>query len=95
MLYFDTSFLVPLFLDEQTSTRVERFIRQQGPGEAAVSLWTRIEFSSAIARQVRLGKLGPQTALEIDFEFDSIITNSFVTISLMERAPFTASIADY
>ena len=80
MLYFDTSFLIPFFLDEQTSGRVDRFIRQQRRGEPALSLWTRIEFSSALARQVRLGRLAPETALEIDLEFDSVIADSFVTL---------------
>jgi uncharacterized protein len=81
MLYFDTSFLVPFFLNEQSSGRVERFIRQQPKGEPTISLWTRIEFSSALARQVRLGNLAPESALAIDFEFDSIMAESFVTVS--------------
>ena len=81
MIYFDASFLVPFFLDEQSSRRVERFIRQQPQGEPAISQWTRIEFSSALARQVRLGSLASDSALEIDFEFDAVMADSFVTVA--------------
>ena len=80
MNYFDTSFLIPLFLNEETSSRVDRFITQQQPGDSAVSLWTRVEFSAAIARQVRLGRLAAEDALDVDREFDAIMTTSFVTL---------------
>jgi len=80
MNYFDTSFLVPFFLDEQTSGRVERFLRQQPTGESTISLWTRIEFSSVLARQVRIGGLDPDTALGIESEFDALMAESFVVV---------------
>src|SRR5947208_3241318 len=35
MLYFDTSFLVPLVRDEATSVKVERFMARQPAGELA------------------------------------------------------------
>ncbi len=85
MNYFDTSFLIPFFLDEQASTRIDRFMRRKREGELAISLWTRVEFSSAIARQMRVGRLTEQDARRIDSEFDEVTAASFVTL-----APTTA-----
>ena len=49
MLYFATSFLAPLILNELTSTAVEQFMAGLPAGELAVSHWTRVEFSSLLA----------------------------------------------
>jgi predicted nucleic acid-binding protein len=80
MNYFDTSFLIPLFLNEETSSRVDRFIRGQQPGDLAISQWTRVEFSAVIGRQVRLGKLTPEAALDVDHQFDAIAASSFLIL---------------
>lgn len=50
MVYFDTSFLAPLILQELTSAKVERFVIDLPVGQLATSHWTRIEFSSLLAR---------------------------------------------
>lgn len=81
MHYFDTSFLVPFFLDEPTSSQVERFLKEQDAGASAISLWTCADFSSAIAQQVRLGNLSSDTALEVESEFDALISETFVTVA--------------
>jgi len=57
MVYFDTSFLVPLILIEPTSIQIQRFLRRQNAGELATSHWARLEFSSLVARDVRMGVL--------------------------------------
>ena len=57
MVYFDTSFLVPLILQEATSDKVTSFVRNRSVEEFAVSHWTRIEFTSLLAREVRIGGL--------------------------------------
>ena len=62
MLYFDTSFLTPLILEEPTSARIERFVVRLPAGELAVSHWTRVEFSSLLAREVRMGGLDDRAA---------------------------------
>ena len=80
MHYFDTSFLVPFFVDEPTSRQVEQFLRRQPVGEASISQWTRIEFYSALARQVRIGSMKPSTAAEVESAFDSLVAESFATI---------------
>lgn len=81
MFYFDTSFLVPLFLPEATSPRIERFMAGLSPGELAVSHWTRVEFSSLLAREVRMGGLTRRAAATVDAQFESVIDESFVVLT--------------
>jgi predicted nucleic acid-binding protein len=76
--YFDTSFLAPLILDEATSGAVERFLADLPAGSLAVSHWTRVEFSSLLAREVRMGGLELRQAQEADRQFEAIIEESFV-----------------
>ena len=80
MLYFDTSFLAPLILREPTSGKVETFLTRQPAGELAISHWTRVEFSSLIAREVRMGGLDRQAALDADAQFEAIVMESFVVL---------------
>lgn len=80
MYYFDTSFLAPLILEEATSTKVEAYIRKLPVGELWVSLLTRIEFSSLLAREVRMGNLTPVDALASDDAFERVIAESYRVI---------------
>jgi predicted nucleic acid-binding protein len=80
MLYFDTSFLVPLVHAEPTSDRIQRFFRRQRAGTLAISQWTWLEFSSALARDVRMGVLSRETALAADRQFDVIVEESFIVL---------------
>jgi len=87
MLYFDTSFLTPLFLAEKTSDDVEKFITGLPANALAVSDLTRIEFSSLLAREVRMGGLAANIAKTIDDEFETVMTRSFHVLS-PDRADF-------
>lgn len=78
MLYFDTSFLVPLLLHEATSDRIEPFMARLAGRELAVSQWTRVEFASLLAREVRMGGLEARAAREVEKEFESVVKASFV-----------------
>ena len=80
MRYFDTSFLAPLILQEPTSARIERFIVGLQSDELAISHWTRVEFSSLLAREVRMGGLKSQTAEEADAQFETIVKESFAVV---------------
>ena len=55
MLYFDTSFLAPLIVEEATSKKIEAFFVALPVGRLHVSQWTRVEFASLIAREFRMG----------------------------------------
>jgi uncharacterized protein len=80
MLYFDTSFLVPLVQREGTSDEVELFLKTLPTDELTVSQWTCVELSSLLARDVRTGILSPEKALKADAEFDDLIRGSFLVI---------------
>ena len=77
MLYFDTSFLAPLILPEATSDQIAAFVRRLPAEEFAVSHWTRVEFSSLIGREVRMGSLDAQAAARADARFEAMVDESF------------------
>ena len=75
--YFDTSFLVPLILSEATSDLIAGFFGDLSVGSLAVSHWTRVEFSSLLAREVRMGGLSADTAHEAEARFEAMVEESF------------------
>ena len=77
MLYFDTSFLAPLILEEATSAGIESFIAKLPAGQLYISHWTRVEFSSLISREVRMGGLSEENALTAIGQFDELVRDSF------------------
>jgi hypothetical protein len=80
MLYFDTSFLVPLVLPEATSEKIARFVGGLPMEKLTVSHWTRVEFSSLLAREVRMGGLEAKAAMRADDQFEEIVDESFVVL---------------
>lgn len=87
MLYFDTSFLAPLILEEATSEKIEACFAKLPVGQLYVSHWTRVEFASLIAREVRMGGLAENNALLAIGQFDELVSESFQVI--------VPSVADY
>jgi predicted nucleic acid-binding protein len=77
VLYFDTSFLAPLILPDAASDKIAAFLRRLPAAEFTVSHWTRVEFSSLIAREVRLGGLDVQAAARADALFEAMVDESF------------------
>jgi predicted nucleic acid-binding protein len=77
VLYFDTSFLAPLVIPEATSDKIAAFVQKLPAAEFAVSHWTRVEFSSLIAREVRMGGLDLQAATRADARFEAMVEESF------------------
>jgi predicted nucleic acid-binding protein len=80
MLYFDTSFLVPLVLPETTSARIAAFVSELNSEPFTVSHWTRVEFSSLIAREVRMGGLKGHAAAKADARFEAMVDASFAVL---------------
>ena len=76
--YFDTSFLVPLILPEATSEPISAFFEDLSHEDLAVSDWTRVEFASLLAREVRMGSLPPSAAGQASSAFERIVRESFV-----------------
>ena len=80
MRYFDTGFLVPLILPEATSDPIARFFEDLPAEDLAVSHWTRVEFASMLAREVRMGKLDAVAAREAGSRFEAMIEESFIVL---------------
>ena len=87
MIYFDTSILVPLVAPEPSNDDVRRLILRQRRGALATSHWTRAEFSSMLAREVRMGNYKAFFASKLDAKFESVIRTSFA-IYLQTLADF-------
>ena len=62
MLYLDTSFLVPYFVSEESSEKVEAYLRGLEGEELFVSAWTATEFVSALGLKVRTKQLDKPAA---------------------------------
>lgn len=80
MLYFDTSFLVPLILPEATSDRIAAFVSELPAERLTVSHWTWVEFASLIAREVRMGGLDAAAAARADARFGALLDESFAVL---------------
>lgn len=81
MLYFHTSFLAPLILEEAASSKIEAFLAKVPAGELYLSHWTRVEFASLIAREVRMGGLAESDALLAIAQFDELVADSFQVLA--------------
>ena len=80
MLYFDTSFLVPLILPEAASEPVATFFEGVPAEDLAVSHWTRVEFASLLAREVRMGNLDVTAARKAGVRFETMVEESFIAL---------------
>ena len=87
MRYFDTSFLVPLVLPEATSEPIAAFFEGLPGEDLAVSHWTRVEFASLLAREVRMGRLPASAAREASSRFETMVRESFLVL-LPNRSDF-------
>jgi uncharacterized protein len=90
MFYLDTSFVVPLFINESTSEEVTAKLQTIPIGEIAISLWTKTEFSSVLARKVRMQESTEQFARQTISKFEQMMINSCQVIT-PEAADFELS----
>lgn len=81
MLYLDTSFIAPLFIAEDTSDDVERYLQDLGE-DLSTSDWTRVEFSSLLARRIRMKELDVAQAETIRKTFDAMLSSSFQMLTI-------------
>ncbi len=78
MLYFDTSFLVPLLIPESASDAVEAFIQNIPSGSSlVVSHWGRVEFASVMSRLVCMQELDRKVATACVDRFNLLVEESF------------------
>lgn len=85
MLYFDTSFMTPLFKLEQSSPHVRRFMAGLKPRVPAISQWTRVEFASLLAKDVRMGLMTPVQANALGTAFEVATAQGYVVLDVARR----------
>ena len=92
MIYGDTSFLAPLYIEEATSTQVEATLRSQPPRQLSISDWTQVEFASLVSRRVRMGELESEQVTRIfrTFEADCADTYTVLPVSSFDFQLATA-----
>lgn len=88
MRYFDTSFLVPILIDEATSPAIIEFFMRLPPDDWAISHWVRVEFAAILARYVRLRRFTSEQTAEWDATLESMAANSFMVL-LPDAADFS------
>lgn len=90
MIYIDTSFLAPFYINEATSEAVEAYLRSQPTEQLSISEWTRVEFASLIARRVRMGELDTDEVALIFQAFEADCDKSYTVLKL-SSADFQAA----
>ena len=85
MLHLDTSFLVPLSEPEMRSADVRSFLQGQMSRRATVSHRTRVEFSSLLAEDVRIGTLTPAQVVAADAAFEAFIEQNRSIVAVSNR----------
>lgn len=82
MLYFDTSFVAPLYTPEPSSERVRGLTYELAQAnDIAISEWTCVEFSSMVARRVRMNQLSENSARELLEAFERISHAQYVLLT--------------
>jgi len=81
MLYLDTSVLVPLFVPEEASERIQGWFERQGAEGLAIGDWTLTEFSSALGLKVRARTLKTAQAHRARDLLERIATDSLQVLT--------------
>lgn len=79
MLYLDTSGLVKLFVQEEGTDRLMRFIDQQGQPELAIVSIAKVEFHSAVQRRYREGDIDQDQRNLLLQRFEDQVSQYFIT----------------
>ena len=80
MHYLDTCFITPMLLNEATSESVERYVVRAAAGSLCISQWTRVEFASVVAREVRMKKMKASQGTSVLAEFDKLVQESLIVL---------------
>jgi uncharacterized protein len=81
MIYFDTSFIAPAFVEESKSAWVTSKLKILAREELTLSQWTRIEFASLISRRVRMKEITASDAQLILHSFEDVAVSSFIILT--------------
>ncbi len=87
MIYLDTSFLAPFYIQEATSISVETILLSLPTPQIAISDWTTVEFTSLLSRRVRMNELTPELMTAVMQSFQNDATRPYTV--------FTVTTADF
>lgn len=80
MIYLDTSFIAPRYIEEATSQKIEQFLLKCEINEIVISYWTYVEFSSLLARRLRMGEINQDHAEQMMAMFEYDMRSSFYVL---------------
>lgn len=80
MIYFDTSFLVPMVVPEANTRQIVTMLQELDAARLAISPWVQVEFCSTIAQGVRSGRFDANRALRANSEFEALVERSFTIL---------------
>jgi predicted nucleic acid-binding protein len=78
--YFDTSCLVPLVAEEESSQQVGELLASLDRHSLFTSNWALVEFASMLSREIRMGAMTQQEAAQLQARFEDLIRSSFLLI---------------
>jgi uncharacterized protein len=87
LIYLDTSFLAPFYIQEATSALVETILLNIPTDKLAISDWTTVEFTSLVSRRVRMN--------ELNLEQMEAVIHSFQEDSSQSYTVFRVTTADF
>jgi predicted nucleic acid-binding protein len=87
LIYLDTSFLAPFYIQEATSTSVETILLNIPTDKLAISDWTTVEFTSLVSRRVRMS--------ELNLEQMEAVIHSFKEDAVQSYTVFMVTTADF
>ncbi|NJR52095.1 MAG: type II toxin-antitoxin system VapC family toxin [Leptolyngbyaceae cyanobacterium CSU_1_3] len=82
MIYLDTSFLAPFYIQEATSNSVETVLLSLPVSQIAISDWTVVEFASLLSRRVRMNELTSDSMTAVMQSFQNDATQSYTVFTL-------------
>jgi uncharacterized protein len=91
LIYLDTSFIAPFYIQEATSASVETILLNIPTHELAISDWTTVEFASLVSRRVRTLELSPQQMETVMRSFQEDASQSY-TVFTVTTGDFTLAV---
>lgn len=82
MIYLDTSFIAPFYIQEATSEAIEAILLNIPTQELAINDWTAVEFASLLSRRVRMGELSADFMQTVMQSFREDVAQSFSVVAV-------------